>query len=316
MDRLLDTRGRLAGLALLCVLGGWTPAGAQVTPVVRHAEGSFAVAAANDREWVEARPGRPVGHGERLWVDRGARAELQVAGHTLRVGGQTQLAFDAIGANATRISVQRGTVVARVPALAARENFEVDTPNLALRAAQPGHYRVDVDPRGTTRVTVFEGLARIYGQRGESQDVKAGQRVSFQGRNLALSAPPAKPDTDDLDRWVVARETRAAPAASATHVAGAAAAQPVAAAGVPRPAAKRPIAKARSTTATARAAAPRPAPVPAPTMQARGETHRPSPRAEAERRDQDQENWLRYNHGLPPLPPRPAPLAIPIRRVG
>lgn len=316
MDRFMDTRGQVAGLALLCALGGWTPASAQVTPVVRHAEGSLAVAAANDREWVEARPGRPVGHGERLWVDRGSRAELQVAGHTLRVGGQTQLAFDAIGANATRISMQRGTVVARVPALAARENFEVDTPNLALRAAQPGQYRVDVDPRGTTRVTVLEGLARIYGQRGESQEVKAGQRVSFQGRNLALSAPPAKPESDDLDRWVVTRETRAAPAASGTHVAGAAAVPVAAAAAVSRPAVKRPIAKARSTTATARAAAPRPAPVPAPTMQARGETHRPSPRAEAERRDQDQENWLRYNHGLPPLPARPAPLAIPIRRVG
>ena len=325
MNQLVVARGRLCAVALGCALGALPPAWSQPAPVLKHVEGSLALAPPGEREWLDARPGQPVRQGERLWIDRGSRAELQVAGHTLRAGGQTQLRIDQVQPRATRIGVLRGTAIARVGALAQGENFELGTPNLALRAAQNGLYRLDVDPAGTTHVSVLEGLARVYGQRGEEWEVRAGQRVSFRGRNLAVAAPPARPAADEIDRWVQAREQRGtSPSAAATQVAAAATVKPVAAAAaVPRPAAaaarpaaRTPAASARTPAATGRAVASRPRTTAPPVRaaQAQGDAARAPARAETDHR-WEQENWLRYNHGLPPLE-RPAPLAIPARRIG
>jgi hypothetical protein len=323
MDPLTVARGRLGAVALLCAIGLAPGAWGQAAPLLKHLEGSLALAPPGEREWADARPGQTVRQGERLWTDRGSRAELLLAGHTLRASDQTQVRFDHVQPKATRISVLRGTVVARVNPLASGENFELNTPNLALRAAQAGLYRLDVDPAaGTTRVSVLEGVARLYGKRGEEWEVRAGQRVGFRGNNLAVAEAPSQPAADDVARWVQTRE-RGGAAAVPTQVAGAGGVKPVAAAAaIPKPTAAVAVSKAarpamrpqarpaRPPTATGRAVAARRAPVRA--AQAQGDAGRPH-RADPD--SWDQENWLRYNHGLPPLE-RPAPLAIPARRIG
>jgi hypothetical protein len=315
MKSFVVARGRVRAVALACMLvpglAAASPAlGQAPVPLLKHVEGTLAVAPAGDREWTDVRAGRAVQHGERLWTDRGSRAELQLAGHTLRVGGQTQIRIDKAAPNATRIGVLRGTAIARVDKLAAGESFELGTPNLALIAVQPGAYRLDVEPGGVTRVTVLQGLARLYGQRGEQWELRAGQRVGFQGRNLALVAPPGRAaPADELDRWAQAREGRSPTAGRTTQLAAAAAVKPVAAAPAASRAPKRAAPAPRAATARARPV------VPGPAVQAQGDPARPPSRAAVERWEHEQENWLRYNHGLPPLP-RPAPLAIPARRVG
>ncbi|HEY0887417.1 MAG TPA: FecR family protein, partial [Ramlibacter sp.] len=136
---------------------------------VNHVEGSVSLAPAGDEEWTEAPRNRPLTRGDRLWTDRGSRAELQVGSSALRLDGRTRLDILALDDRSMQLSVTQGTVYVRVRSLPEGENFEVDTPNLAWRAAWPGDYRVDVDPaEGTTRVTIHSGSGAVYGESGQA----------------------------------------------------------------------------------------------------------------------------------------------------
>jgi len=169
-------------------------------------EGSVVFAPAGETEWLDARLNRPVTRGDRLWTDRGARAEVHLGSAVLHMDGQTFLDVVALDDDVLQASLNEGSVNARVRELARGENFEVDTPQLAFRASQPGDYRIDVDPaQATTRVTVRSGAVLVYGANGQSQELAGGQVVTFAGRDLERVAVQATPADDAFDRWAADR---------------------------------------------------------------------------------------------------------------
>src|SRR5205085_1421505 len=96
--------------------------------------------------------------------------------------------------------------------------FEVDTPQLALRATQPGDWRIDVDPaRGFTRISVHSGTAVVYGAGGGALQLAPGRQVAFTGRELAqLNLPPLA--SDGFDRWAADRNRAEDQSVAARHV--------------------------------------------------------------------------------------------------
>jgi hypothetical protein len=172
---------------------------------VSFRQGSIVFAPQGDEEWVDLPPNRPLTVGDRIWTDRGARAELQLGSATLHVDGQSHLGVSDLDANRAQFILQQGTVNVRVRELLQGENMEVDTPNLAFRALQPGDYRIDVDPRtGQTRVTVQSGLASLFGEGGESIQMGAAQQADFAGRFLAeVDSQDYAPD--DFALWAAER---------------------------------------------------------------------------------------------------------------
>jgi hypothetical protein len=201
--------GRLLPLLLLVFAGAG--AMAQTDPPARvaslsHIEGSVVLAPAGDTEWTDAVLNRPLTRGDRLWTDHGSRAEVHLGSAALHVDGESFLDLTALDDRVFQASLNEGTVNARVRELAAGENFELDTPQLAFRASQPGDYRIDVDPaRGATRVTVRSGIALVYGAGGEAQQLQAGQQIAFAGRNLERVEVQASPVEDGFDRWAADR---------------------------------------------------------------------------------------------------------------
>lgn len=199
--------GQLAALAL----ASWGAAVlAQVVSVpdahLNHVEGSVAHAPPGEREWQDITPPRLLVRGDRLWTDRGSRAEVQAGGHALRLDGQTQLTLENASDTATQASLTQGSVVATVTRVNAGDSFEVGTPNLALRAREPGDYRIDVDPKaGTTHVRVLSGTAAVYGENGEVLELRQGQRATFGERSLAKVRQPLFVAQDDFARWAGAR---------------------------------------------------------------------------------------------------------------
>jgi hypothetical protein len=197
---------------------------AQTDPPARvgslsHIDGSVALAPAGDAEWTDAVPNRPVTRGDRLWTDRGARAELHLGSAVLHLDGETFLDVTALDDQVLQASLNEGSVNARVRELDAGENFEIDTPNLAFRASQPGDYRIDVDPaRGTTRVTVRSGIALVYGAGGEAQQLQPGQQITFAGRDLERVAVQASPVDDGFDRWAADRNRREDESVAARYI--------------------------------------------------------------------------------------------------
>ena len=194
-------------LALLAAAGGVL---AQADPPGRvgrlnHADGSVIFSPAGDNEWTDAEANRPLTRGDRLWTDRGSRAEIQIGSSAIRMDGQSRLEILALDDQSTRLSLTQGSVSVRVRSLPEGENFEIDTPNLAHRVVSPGDYRLDVDSGGTTRVTIHSGTGAVYGENGEDQLLGGGQQVIFHGRALAQLTSHESPPEDAFDRWTAER---------------------------------------------------------------------------------------------------------------
>src|SRR4051812_10999791 len=96
-------------------------------------EGSVAFAPAGETEWAEAPRNRPITRGDRLWTDEGARAEVHFGSAVLQMDGRTFVEVIAIDDDVVQLRVNEGVVNARVREMRGGDNFEIDTPQLALR---------------------------------------------------------------------------------------------------------------------------------------------------------------------------------------
>jgi hypothetical protein len=183
-----------------------------------YRQGGVVFAPQDEDEWTELPPNQPLTRGDRIWTDRGARAELQLGAATLHVDGESHLGLSDLDERSAQFILQQGSVNLRVRELVQGENVEIDTPNLAFRALQPGDYRIDVDPRsGQTHVTVQSGQASLFGEGGESIQLGAGQQANFAGRGLAQVAGPEF-RLDDFGLWVAERNRQEDRSVSAQYV--------------------------------------------------------------------------------------------------
>jgi hypothetical protein len=212
-------------LAMLLLLGlPVMHAMAQADPPGRvgrlsYGEGTVTFSPAGDDEWIDAEFNRPLTRGDKLWTDKGTRAEIQIGSAVVRMGGGTQLEVLTLDDQSVQLSATRGTVYVRVRSLPEGENFEIDTPNLAYRAAYPGDYRIDVDAaHGTTRVTIHSGAGAVYGDKGEVLPLGGGQQVTFRARSLAKVNTQESPPQDNFDRWAEERNRREDQSVAARYV--------------------------------------------------------------------------------------------------
>ena len=167
---------------------------------------SFSPAGATD--WAQAPLNRPLVAGDRLWTDAGGRDEAQFGAAIARMDAGTLLTVLAADDRTTQLQVSQGRIDLHVRRLAPGETVEVDTPNLAFVARQPGDYRLAVAPDGsTTDVTVLNGAGDVYGD-GTSLALAPGQGYRFGGQDLDNYGllPPEPPD--DFSRWALARDQR------------------------------------------------------------------------------------------------------------
>lgn len=201
----------LAGGAALAQAG--PPARAGLT----HIEGSVAFAPAGATEWSDAPGKRAIARGDRLWTDKGGRAEVQLGSAALHMDSETFVEVLAMERNSLQASLNEGTINARVRQREGGDTFEITTPQLAFRAAQPGDYRIDVDPaQGTTRVVVRSGAAMVYGAGGGTLRLNAGQQMAFSGRDLRVAAHSPRRD-EGFDRWAADRNRVEDQAIAARH---------------------------------------------------------------------------------------------------
>nr|WP_244106235.1 DUF6600 domain-containing protein [Paraburkholderia phenazinium] len=180
--------------------------------------GTVTLEPAGQTDWSYAVLNRPLTTGDQLWADANARAELHAGSTALRLDQQTALDIVNLNDTTTQLKVTQGTLSAHVRALPGGQNFEVDTPNVALVATAPGLFRVDVAADGSsTTVTVRAGSATLYGDGGSFQ-MSAGQQVQFVGVNLQQQAGGSAPGLDAFDQWVASRDRAEDNSISARYV--------------------------------------------------------------------------------------------------
>ncbi len=208
----------LFGAATL-ILAGW----ASADPPARVARlgfisGAVSFSPAGEDDWVEARINRPMITGDRLWVDGGARAELQIGSAVFHLGGGSSVTLHNLDNRVAQLQLAQGTLNVRVRRLGPRDVVEVATPNLAYLMRRPGAYRVHVDPAGNaTTVVTRNGQAEVHGE-GASYLINAGQTYRFSGTSLRDYENLEAQRDDEFDRWSYARDRRGDNSPSARYV--------------------------------------------------------------------------------------------------
>src|SRR5262245_27383531 len=135
----------LRSLAALALAAAGATALAQADPpgrvaTVTQIEGRMGFAPAGEGTWVDALRNRPITDGDRLRTEPEAGGELHLGTAVLHMDSRTELEAVALDLSSARFALTEGSVNARVRALATGENFEVGTPQLALRAVEPGDW--------------------------------------------------------------------------------------------------------------------------------------------------------------------------------
>jgi hypothetical protein len=182
------------------------------------AAGGISFAPAGSDEWAAIGLNRPVTTGDRLWVDPGGRAEVHAGTTTVRLGGGTAASILNLDDDTTQVKLTQGSLQLRVRALPQGQQVEVDTPNLAFVPNEPGDYRIDVSPDGsTTLVSMRHGSAVVYGD-SRSVELSRGQRMRFAGTDLADAGAGAYPPPDGFDQWTAARDAREDQSVAARYV--------------------------------------------------------------------------------------------------
>jgi len=198
-------------LALMAIAGA--PLLAQADPPSRVARlnlvnGSVSFRPGSVEDWTAATLNYPLTSGDHLWSDVNSRTEMHIGATAIRMGSETALAFLNLDDRTVQLSLTQGSLIVRLRQLGDAENFEVDTPNVAVTLLRAGDYRVDADANnGITTVTVRGGDAQVTGG-GAAFSVRPRESARITGaETVAQEIGPMLPP-DEFDSWCNARDMR------------------------------------------------------------------------------------------------------------
>jgi len=183
-----------------------------------YLQGSVSIQPAGTQDWVGAVPNRPLTTGDQLWADQGSRAEVQLGSSVIRLAPNTGFSFLNLDDHTVQIQLSSGMIDVRVRRLDGDDGFEIDTPNLAFTAMQPGRYRLISSRDGSsTTIGVREGGAGEATGGGQTYTLQSEQRGVFSGSLNGEVEPIGEPD--EFDAWIETRDHRFNNSRSAQYVA-------------------------------------------------------------------------------------------------
>ena len=220
---------RMMAAWLLCAAAGVAQAPSAATdhgsdPPSRAARlsyvaGDLGVLPAGAKDWIGATINRPMTTGDRLSTGQDSRAELQLGGSTMRLGAHTSFGFLALNDQLAQIELTQGTLNLAARQFDQGQSVEIDTPTLALVVDQPGTFRIDIGGDGqSTRVTVLDGSAIVYGENNARHDVAAGHSYDFGDPSFNNLVITDLGGGDAFDRWCSERDQGYAQSAATQYV--------------------------------------------------------------------------------------------------
>ncbi len=216
--------GLLLGLAgVLILVASQARADEEKDPPTRvarisHVDGSVSLQPGGQGDWGSAAKNRPVTIGDKIWVDKDSRAELQAGTAAIHIGSMTALSFLNLDQGITQMRLAEGSINFRVSELREGDLYEVDAPNLAFTVKQAGAFRIDVNENGdSARVTVIRGEGEVTAG-GKTYEVHPGERGEFTGTDRIDYVIQKAPGPDGLDSWAAERDRKEDNSASARYV--------------------------------------------------------------------------------------------------
>jgi hypothetical protein len=184
-----------------------------------YMQGSVSFQPAGESDWVGAVPNRPMSTGDQLWTDEDGRAEVQLGSAVIRLAPLTTFSFLNLDDDTVQIQLTSGAINITIRRLWDQDDFEVDTPNQAFTAFQPGHYRVEASADGSyTVISVRAGEGESTGN-GQSFSLHAGQRGTFSGTDSLYADVEPLSNPDEFDNWSDFRDHRYESSRSSAYLA-------------------------------------------------------------------------------------------------
>ncbi|MGA8623036.1 MAG: DUF6600 domain-containing protein [Candidatus Sulfotelmatobacter sp.] len=185
---------------------------------LNYVDGDVSFQPGGENDWVSAVLNRPLVTGDNLWADENSRAEVHIGSTALRLGSKTGITLLEVSDRAAQIRLVQGSLIVKVRHVDDEDSYEVDTPNVAFVAMQPGDYRIDVDADGNrTEVTVWRGRGEVTGG-GSSYTVVADQHATFTGTDQLIYDLGQIPEGDGFDNWAFERDRNEDASDSANYV--------------------------------------------------------------------------------------------------
>jgi hypothetical protein len=173
-----------------------------------YMEGSVSFEPSGENSWSQATLNYPLTAGDRLWTDKGARAELETGNIAMRMSEQTDLTATSLTDQLLQLGLAQGSLRVTAYDLRSGSEVEVDTSNAAVTILQAGSYRVDTYPdQNVTLVTVNRGEVQVTGN-GLNQTVGAGQALRLSGSGQVQADWVDVPGPDGFDQWCGNRDQR------------------------------------------------------------------------------------------------------------
>src|SRR5437867_12218707 len=146
---------------------------------ISYADGSVSLQPGGQGDWGSAARNRPMTIGDKIWIDKDSRAELQAGGAAFHLGSMTAVSFLNLDEGVTQVRIPEGAVNFRVRELREGDVYEVDTPNTVFNVRQAGAFRIDVTESGdSSRITVIRGEGEISAG-GKTYEIHAGEQAEF-----------------------------------------------------------------------------------------------------------------------------------------
>ena len=185
---------------------------------ISYVDGSVSLQPGGEGDWGSAARNRPMTIGDKIWVDKDSRAELQAGTAAIHLGSMTALSFLNLDQGITQVRLAEGSINFRVSELREGDLYEVDAPNLAFTVKQAGAFRIDVAETGdSARVTVIRGEGEVTAA-GKTYEVHAGERGEFTGTDNIDYNIDRAPGPDGLDRWAAERDRKEDDSVSSRYV--------------------------------------------------------------------------------------------------
>ncbi len=162
-------------------------------------QGNVSLQPASVQDFSPAEVNYPLTTGDRLWVDSGALAELQIGQIAVRMGQQTDFTVTGLTDTLAQFGMAQGSVHLRAFGLDQGTTTELDTPNAAVTVLAPGDLRVDVYPQNNVTVfTLISGSAQVDAE-GFQQQLRPGETLQITGEGPVSARDVRGPRQDGLD---------------------------------------------------------------------------------------------------------------------
>ncbi|HEY4368150.1 MAG TPA: DUF6600 domain-containing protein [Steroidobacteraceae bacterium] len=183
-----------------------------------YIDGNVSMAPAGTDEWADAVVNRPLTSGDRLWVDNGGHAELQVGSAAVYLDQDSGFSFVDLDDDQMHMSLTDGAIVVRVRRQRDDEHIQVDTPNTTVSLLRPGEYHIQVAEGGaTTVVQTRTGESEVAGPHN-TYHIPANEEGVFKGTDELTADVNAIGPRNGFEVWANERESRGEQSESARYV--------------------------------------------------------------------------------------------------